>query len=163
MTNRYTAKGATAFALLLALSACGGDAGRDAQQPGAAAQQSPAASSNKPTAVADPAQLEADIARLEREAERNPMDDSARDELARAYVRRGDSHRTAGRLREALLDYQRALRSDPDNEDAQRNAAAISPDVEGEKTGENGEPAPLPITPNVADEEGKPSPTPKKP
>ena len=30
------------------------------------------------------------------------------------------------------------------------------------RAGENGDPAPLPITPNVADEDGKPTPTPKK-
>ena len=46
--------------------------------------------------------------------------------------------------------------------DAQRNAAEISPLVEGAQTGENGEPAPLPITPGVTADEDKPTPTPKK-
>jgi hypothetical protein len=70
-------------------------------------------------------------------------------------------------LREALRDYQNALRNNPDNEEAQQRIAAVSPQVEGEATGENGEPAPLPITPNVttgdAGETDQPSPTPKAP
>ncbi len=70
---------------------------------------------------------------------------------------------TPQRLREAMDDYRRALRNDPDNEEAQRNAAEIAPQVEGTPTGEYGEPAPLPISPNVADDEAKPTPTPKKP
>ena len=165
MTNRHTAARALAalallFALPFVLSACGGDAGNEARQQAAA---TPNAADNKPAAPADPAQLEADIARLERQAERNPTDASMREELAKAYVRRGDSHRAADRTRDALRDYQRALRADPDNEAAQRAAAEVSPLVEGEQTGENGEPAPLPITPNVADEDEKPMPTPKKP
>jgi hypothetical protein len=72
--------------------------------------------------------------------------------------------RAANHLREALLDYQRALRLDPDNDAAQKNAAATKEQLGGaEQEDENGAPAPLPITPNVADDEGKPTPTPKKP
>jgi len=170
MTKRHTAAPSrAALALLLALpfvlSACGGDAGRDRQKQATAATNAPAAAAapDKAAAPTDPAQLDAEIARLERQAERNPTDESMREELGRAYVRRGDSHRAADRTREALRDYQRALRADPDNEAAQRAAAEVSPLVEGEQTGENGEPAPLPITPNVADEDEKPTPTPKKP
>jgi len=164
MTNRHTAaRTLAALALLFALSACGReDSSREARQQTAATPGAPAAD-NKTAAPADPAQLEAEIARLERQAERNPTDESMREELAKAYVRRGDSHRAAERTRDALRDYQRALRADPDNEAAQRAAAEVSPLVEGEQTGENGEPAPLPITPNVADEGEKPTPTPKKP
>ena len=167
MTNSHTASRALAsLALLLALPfalpACGGDeAGREGRQKAAATPNVPATDS-KAAAPADPAQLDAEIARLERQAERNPTDESMREELAKAYVRRGDSHRAAERTREALRDYQRALRADPDNEAAQRAAAEVSPLVEGEQTGENGEPAPLPITPNVADEDEKPTPTPRK-
>ncbi len=170
MTNRHTApRSLASLALLLALpfalSACGNDAGKEARQKAAAAPNEPAtaAPDKAAAAPADPAQLDAEIARLERQAERNPADDSTRAELAVAYVRRGNSHRAAERLREALRDYQRAQRADPDNEAAQRAAAEVSPLVEGEQTGENGEPAPLPITPNVADEDVKPTPTPKKP
>ncbi|HLM55758.1 MAG TPA: tetratricopeptide repeat protein [Pyrinomonadaceae bacterium] len=160
MTNSHTTlKACVALALLLALSACGRDKGKG----GAAQTNAPQNAAASPALPADPAQLDAELARLEKHAERNPADDSARSDLAKAYVRRGDSHRAAGRLQEALADYQRALRADPDNEQAQRAAAEISSDVEGERTDENGAPAPLPITPNVADEDGKPTPTPKKP
>jgi cytochrome c-type biogenesis protein CcmH/NrfG len=103
------------------------------------------------------------VEQLQKRAERNPADDEALSELAKAYVRRGDAERAANRLREALLDYRRAQGADPDNPDAQRNAAEISPLVEGAPTGENGEPAPLPITPGVTDDEERATPTPKKP
>jgi tetratricopeptide (TPR) repeat protein len=113
--------------------------------------------------TADMNQLNAEVERLERQAERNPADDEMSDELARAYVRRGDALRGAGQLRESLTDYQNALRADPDNAEAQKNAAEVTELLGGEqKEDENGAPAPLPITPNVADEEGKPTPTPKK-
>ena len=115
-------------------------------------------------APGDVAQLNTDIERLERQAERNPADEETRDELARLYVRRGDAQRGAGQLREALADYQSALRLDPDNDNAQAAAAAVNQELGGDsKEDENGAPVPPPITPNVADEEGKPTPTPKKP
>jgi hypothetical protein len=61
-------------------------------------------------------------------------------------------------MREALGDYQNALRANPDNEEAQRNVAEISPQFEREATGEYGEPAPLPITPNVTSQGAEPTP-----
>ena len=162
MNKRHTAPAlCSALAFLLALSACGRDKGTGEVAQQSAAQNS--AASNTAAPVTDPAQLDAEIARLEKQAERNPADDSTRAELAKTYVRRGDTHRAASRLQEALLDYQRALRADPDNEQAQRAASEVTPEVQGEKTDEHGAPAPLPITPNVADETGKPTPTPKKP
>ncbi|MDT7687724.1 MAG: Tetratricopeptide repeat [Acidobacteriota bacterium] len=111
----------------------------------------------------DATKLGAEIERLEKQAERNPGDEDTRDELARAYVRRGNVERSAGQLREAIADYQSALRLDPDNTEAQNNAAATKEQFGGQpQQGENGEPAPLPITPNVADEDEHPTPTPKK-
>ena len=78
-------------------------------------------------------------------------------------MRRGNSLRGAGQLREALTDYQRALRLAPDNDEAQANAAAVDQQLGGDQQeDENGAPAPLPITPGVADEDGRPTPTPKK-
>jgi cytochrome c-type biogenesis protein CcmH/NrfG len=152
--------------LLLSLScACnrGAPAAGNAQDGNAAASASPQASDGGGAqASADISQLDAEVERLEKRAERNPGDDEALADLAKAYVRRGDAERTTGRLREALLDYRRAQSADPDNPDAQRNAAEISPLVEGAPTGENGEPAPLPITPGVTDDEERPTPTPKK-
>jgi Flp pilus assembly protein TadD len=154
-------------ALALLLTGCGrgtqGDRGGAAPQATAAQSNT---SANATTGPADIAKLDADIERLERQAERNPGDEDTRDELARVYVRRGEARRGAGQLQEALADYQRALRLDPDNGDAQNDAAAVKEQLGGEQQGENGEPAPLPITPNVADEDGKPAasptPTPKK-
>jgi cytochrome c-type biogenesis protein CcmH/NrfG len=159
-----------AFALVALASACGGGrVGSDTalQEEKAGAQKPPAQSNagggaNAP-APADLSKLDADIERLEKAAERNPGDEDTRDELARAYVRRGNAKRGAGQLREALADYQRALRLDPDSEEAQAGAAATTDQLGGEQQeDENGAPVPLPITPNVADEEGKPTPTPKK-
>ena len=76
-------------------------------------------------------------------------------------MRRGDAQRGAGQLREALADYQSALRLDPDNDNAQAAAAAVNQELGGDsREDENGAPVPPPITPNVADEEGKPTPTP---
>lgn|GEM_PF-1470558 len=146
-----------AVAVLLLACACGGAKSNANSQ---AANANGASQSN---ANAEAGTVDAEIERLEKLVERNPGDDDTRDALAKAYVRRGDSQRAAGRLREALSDYQRALRLDPDNDAAQKAAADTEEQIGGgEQRGENGEPAPLPITPNVADEEGKPTPTPKK-
>jgi tetratricopeptide (TPR) repeat protein len=157
-----------AFALMLLLTGCNRGKPADASlRAGSSPVPQQQASDAGSGATNDTARLDADIERLERQAERNPADEDTRDELARAYVRRGDAERTSGKLNEALADYQRALRLDPDNNEAQNNAAATKEQVGGgEQQGENGEPAPLPITPNVADEDkgtaAKPTPTPKK-
>ena len=110
----------------------------------AAAQASPGA--ERP---AEGVSLDAEIQRLEKLVERNPGEDSVTRPLAAAYVRRGNTLRAAGDLRGALKEYRSAIKYDEDNEEAQKNIAEIVPQVEGEKTGEYGEPAPLPITPNV--------------
>lgn len=148
---------ALAGSLLLSLAAC-----REAGQPHAAAPGAETAAGPAGGGAArDPAKLDGEIARLERQAERNPADDEARAELAQAYVSRAAAHHAAGRLPDALADYRRALRLDPDNEAAQKNVADIAPQVEGTpQEGEYGEPPPLPITPNVTEGEGRESPTP---
>jgi tetratricopeptide (TPR) repeat protein len=115
----------------------------------------------------DDANLDAEIQRLEKLAERNPGEDSVTKPLAAAYVRRGNTLRAASDLRGALKEYRNAIKYDEDNEEAQKNIAEIVPQVEGEKTGEYGEPAPLPITPNVTtdtedNDNAEPSPTPRK-
>jgi tetratricopeptide (TPR) repeat protein len=172
MRARLTKIFSAAFALALA-AACGGGASNNAAQSNAGAQPSPAQSDSNGGATAAPVvdvpKLSADIERLEKAAERNPADEDTRDELARAYVRRGDAERTVGQPQEALKDYQRALRLDPDNDAAQKNAADTQEQLGGEQQeDENGAPAPLPVTPNVADEDDKPAatpgakPTPKK-
>jgi tetratricopeptide (TPR) repeat protein len=152
---------AVSGALLFASAACReGGTNESAQTNGGAASNNSA--NNAAAAGGDPAKLDAEIERFEKQAEKNPGNAETLAELSRAYARRGNSHREAGRLREAMDDYRRALSKDPDNEEAQRNAAEIAPQVEGTPTGEYGEPAPLPISPNVADDEAKPTPTPKK-
>jgi tetratricopeptide (TPR) repeat protein len=166
-------RAASTLALLgpLALAwACGGGASKNAQQSNAAAPQSNAnapqssAQSNTggvvaPSTAADVEKLSADIERLEKGTERNPGDEETRDELARAYVRRGDAQRSSNQPQEALKDYQRALRLDPDNDEAQKNAADMQEQLGGEQQDENGAPAPAPITPNVTDDEDKPAPS----
>src|SRR5215211_87515 len=126
-----------------------------------AAAQTNAAQPGGAAASTDIAHLNGEIERLEKQAERNPADEETRDELARAYVKRAKAEQGGGQYQEALADYQRALRHDPDNDDAQAGAAAATDAIGGDKEDENGAPAPLPITPNVADEDGKPTPTPK--
>ena len=165
-TAKRHALAASALTALLALAAPTAGCRRGAQSNanGAAPDQTAAAQPGAGAPANDAAKLDSDIDRLERQAERNPADEATRDELAGAYVRRGNARRGAGQLREALADYQSALRLDPDSEDAQSGAASIKEQIGGEQEDENGAPAPLPITPHVADEEGKASPTatPKK-
>ncbi|HYY98341.1 MAG TPA: tetratricopeptide repeat protein [Pyrinomonadaceae bacterium] len=166
------ARAACALALVALASACGGHgASGGAQQSNAGAQQSPAQSDAgggaSAASPADVARLNEDIEQLEKAAERNPADEDTRDGLAKAYVRRGDAERAGNQPQEALKDYQRALRLDPDNDEAQKNAADTQEQLGGERQeDENGAPAPLPVTPNVADEDDKPAPsekpTPKK-
>jgi tetratricopeptide (TPR) repeat protein len=153
--------------LLLLACACGGaKSNSNSQAANANGSGAPQNATKAVTSEADAARVDAEIERLEKLVERNPGDDDTRDELSRAYVLRGDWLRTSGRLNEALLDYQRALRLDPDNDAAQKAAADTEEQIGGaQQQGENGEPAPLPIIPNVTDEEGKsdkPTPTPKK-
>src|SRR4051812_43906888 len=161
---------ACALALASFAGGCGG-ATKNAQQSNAGAQPESSQSDGNAAASSpvDVAKLDADIERLEKAAERNPGDEDMRDELARAYVRRGDAERASGRLQEALKDYQRALRLDPNNDEAQKNAADTERQLGGgEQEDENGAPLPPPITPNVADDDDKTpapangKPTPKK-
>jgi tetratricopeptide (TPR) repeat protein len=147
-------------ALLAATAACRREGAGNAARPGGEGGNGNAASASADQG-GDPARLDGEIARLERLAERNPADDGARMDLAKAYLRRADQHRAAGRLREALADYRRAQLSDPDNEEALKNVADLSPQVEGTpQEGEYGEPPPLPVSPNVTD--GGATPTPQK-
>jgi tetratricopeptide (TPR) repeat protein len=123
--------------------------------------------SNTASASNAPARnFDEEIARLEKEAEKNPGDGETLNALSQAYVRRANALRTEQKLREALRDYQSALRNNPDNEEAQKKGAEVAKQLEGEPTAENGEPAPLPITPNVTTgDDGQteqPSPTPAK-
>jgi cytochrome c-type biogenesis protein CcmH/NrfG len=152
-----------ACALLLAAgfsAACGGGESNSATQSNASASADNSSVAASTKSGGDPASLDAEVERLEKQAGKNPGNPETLAELARAYVSRGNAHRAAGRLREAMDDYRSAQSKDPDNEEALKNAADIAPQVEGTPTGEYGEPAPLPISPNVTGAEEKPSPTP---
>jgi hypothetical protein len=148
-----------ACATLVFCGACGGGDGE------AEAGKNRNGAGTAPAGSTGPGRLDAEIQRLERQVERNPADAASSDELSDAYVRRGDARRAAQQLKEALEDYRRALKFNPDNEEAQRHNVELSPLVEGTpQPGEFGEPAPLPITPNVMGEgAASPSPTPRKP
>lgn len=130
----------------------------------AGANNSAAANANSQTSGAfDPAKAEAEIAALAKQAEKSPGDEDVKGALSKAYQRRAEGLRAAGNLRAALKDYRSALRVNPDNEEAQQRAAEISSQIEDQPTGEYGEPAPLPISPNVTtDDADTPQPTPTK-
>ena len=160
---------AAALTLLVALAAplagCRREAQKGTAQGGVTPGETTSAQQSAAASPADLAQLNGEIERMEKQAERNPGDAETQDELARAYVKRAKLEQAAGQFQEALQDYQRALRHDPDNDDAQAGALAANQQLGGDaKEDENGAPVPPPITPNVADEEGKPTPTatPKK-
>ncbi|MGH9900679.1 MAG: tetratricopeptide repeat protein [Pyrinomonadaceae bacterium] len=157
---------ALVLALALGAGACGGDSTNSGVVNAGNSNANAASPANSPDGggTADASKYNAEIARLENEAEKNPGDEELRGALSQAYLRRANAHRAAQQLREALRDYQKALRYNQDNEEAQQRIAEISPQVEAQGTGEYGEPAPLPITPNVTGSEDaddqKPSPTP---
>ena len=142
----------------LAFTACTDkQAGGTNQQAGGEANASTAAQ-NRPAPNVNP---DEEIARLEKQAEKSPGDDAVREPLAVAYVRRGNALRDAGDLKAALKDYRRAIIFDEDNLEAQKNIAELSLQVEGERTGEYGEPEPPPISPGITAEEDDPTPTPR--
>ncbi|HEX7316746.1 MAG TPA: tetratricopeptide repeat protein [Pyrinomonadaceae bacterium] len=161
---RIARSAATALALVVALAALQAGCRREAKKGSdATTGETASAQQGNAAAPADVTQLNGEIERLEKQAERNPADDETQDELARTYVKRAKLEQNGGQYQEALEDYQRALRHDPDNDDAQAGAAAANQQLGGDtKEDENGAPIPPPISPNVADEEGKPTPTPKK-
>ena len=165
-TLKKTSLALSVLTLAVSVNACGGGAPRNAQQSNADAPHASQPNANggeAPASSADISKLNEDIDRLEKATERNPGDEDTRDDLARAYVRRGDAERATNQPQEALKDYQRALRLDPDNGEAQKNAADTQEQLGGEQqVDENGAPAPAPITPNVTDDEDKPAPTPSE-
>lgn len=164
-SRKMRAAAALTLTMLVALVSLQAGCRRGAQK--AAAPAAGKATAEKESAAAsstDISQFNGEIERLEKQAERNPADEETQDELARTYVKRAKVEQAVGQYQEALVDYQSALRHDPDNDDAQAGAAAVDQQLGGDQQeDENGAPAPLPITPGVADEEGKPTPTPKKP
>lgn len=103
--------------------------------------------------TADLTKYNAEIERLTRELERNPGDDDTSQSLSEAYTKRGDVNRAARRFKEALNDYQKALRFDPENETAQQRAARLAEELGTKQQGENFEPPPPPISPDAVTED----------
>lgn len=110
----------------------------------------------------DTSKYDAEIKRLEKQAEMRPGDE-ARLALAKAHLARGNALTQAKQYRAALGDYRRALRYDPDNEEARQWAATITGILQQmgrEVPTEGNEPAPLPLTPDTIagdDDDSKPT------
>jgi tetratricopeptide (TPR) repeat protein len=110
----------------------------------------------------DTSRYDDEIKRLEKQAEMRPGD-QARLALAKAYLARGNALTQAKQYRAALGDYRRALRYDPDNEEARQWAATITGILQQmgrEVPTEGNEPPPLPLTPDtIAGDEDEAKPT----
>jgi tetratricopeptide (TPR) repeat protein len=99
----------------------------------------------------DTSKYDAEIKRLEKQAELRPGDET-RLALAKAYLARGNALTQAKQYRAALGDYRRALRYDPDNEEARQWAATITGILQQmgrEVPTEGNEPPPLALTPDT--------------
>lgn len=159
--------------MLTTLSACSGSSAPPTTDQAATANASPsppARATALPTAAPpnmgepiDTSKHNAEIARLEKQAQKSPGDETTRTALAQAYLGRANALKDARQYRVALGDYRRALRYDPDNEEAQQMAAVIVgilKEMNREVPAEGEEPAPLAITPDTSedDEEGAASP-----
>jgi Tetratricopeptide repeat len=135
-----------------------------------AAQQSPSpATATTPPSITtstaggepiDTSKYDEEIKRLERQAEMRPGGDALRLALAKAYLSRGNALTQARQYRAALGDYRRALRYDPDNEEARQWAATITGILQQmgrEVPTEGNEPPPLPMTPDTIPGDGEDS------
>jgi cytochrome c-type biogenesis protein CcmH/NrfG len=116
----------------------------------------PATAAQTPTSgggeAIDTSKYDAEIKRLEKQAGMRPGDDASRLALAKAYLARGNALTQAKQYRAALGDYRRALRYDPDNEEARQWAAMITGIIQQmgrEVPTEGNEPPPLPMTPDT--------------
>ena len=108
----------------------------------------------------DTSKYDEEIKRLEKQAGMRPGDDAARLALAKAYISRGNALTQARQYRAALGDYRRALRYDPDNEEAQQWAATITgilKQMGRDVPTEGNEPEPLPMTPDTIAGDDEPS------
>ena len=137
-------------AAALAASGCAGDSREAANRPPPAAN----ANANAAVAAKDIGKLDAEIARLEAEAAKDPDDRTVRDALADAFVSRGNLHREARRLDQALSDYQNALSHKPDHEEAQEHITQINNEQEREPVGDDGRPVTVPAAPGATSGNG---------
>jgi tetratricopeptide (TPR) repeat protein len=96
---------------------------QSARAPAVAA--SPKSTSKSTGEFVDTSKYDAEIKRLEERAKKNNADQQTRLALAKAYTARGDALTGVRQYNAALGDYRRALRNDPDNEQAQQMAGTI--------------------------------------
>ena len=73
----------------------------------------------------DTSKYDAEIKRLEERAKKNPADQTTKVALARAYTDRGDALTGVRQYRSALGDYRRALRLNPNDEQARQMSGTI--------------------------------------
>ena len=129
------------------------------------ATTAPSPATSKATGGGEPvdtSKYDEEIKRLEKQAEKRPTDESARLALARAYLARGNALTGARQYRAALGDYRRALRYDPDNDEARQWAATIVSILQQmgrDVPTEGNEPPPLPMTPDTIPGDDEPSST----
>ncbi|HEX8137822.1 MAG TPA: tetratricopeptide repeat protein [Pyrinomonadaceae bacterium] len=164
---RTTFIGAACCLLPLALGACGGTTSAPVatNQQGAATANRAATSANTqsaPPAAASPraattasggepvdtSKYDAEIKRLEEKARKSSADQATRLALAKAYTDRGDALTGVRQYRAALGDYRRALRNDPNNEQAKQMSGTIVSILQSmgrDVPPEGQEPAPLPL------------------
>lgn len=96
----------------------------------------------------DTSKYDAAVDSAKKQLDRKPNDAAARTQLAQAYLARANALRDARQYRVALGDYRRTLQYDPENRDAQQNAAMIVMIMKqmGREVPEPGqEPTPLPF------------------
>jgi tetratricopeptide (TPR) repeat protein len=96
---------------------------QSARPPAVAASPKPATGSSGE--FVDTSRYDAEIKRLEERAKKNAADQQTRIALAKAYTERGDALTGVRQYNAALGDYRRALRNDPNNEQARQMAGTI--------------------------------------
>ncbi|MCA1817255.1 MAG: tetratricopeptide repeat protein [Acidobacteria bacterium] len=144
-------------------AACGGSrsgGNRSAANQSAANQTAQGQSANGQTATAndggqnaappDFAKLDADIMQLEAQLADKPDDNSLREAVAQAYVRRGAANYAQQKPAEALRDYQAALNYDPGNEEAELRITQINQESAGALRTDDGKPATVPAKPGAS-------------
>ena len=96
----------------------------------------------------DTSQFDAEIEKAETDLKTKQTDESAKMVLAKAYVKRGVALTDARQYASALGDYRKALKFDPDNEEAKKwigQIVGIYESINREYPKEGEEPPPLPF------------------
>ena len=140
-------------------AACGSRSGANRSASNQSGNQSAQSQPNGQTANSDGGQsagqpdfakLDADIMQLEAQLADKPDDNSLREAVAQAYVRRGTANYAQQKPAEALRDYQAALNYDPGNEEAELRITQINQESAGALRTDDGKPATVPAKPGAA-------------